>query len=107
MGEYIYASLPGWCARQEAHFVPPSFRDGDKYVGPLDSEEPAGRHAGNVYRACMNWRKLAIEHERNVTPGWPQTPRPDRREPGAVPHNGNRPGGGFNGRGERSLSRAR
>ncbi len=56
VGEYIYASLPGWCAQQEAQLVPSSFYGDGQYVGPLDSEASAGRHAGYVYTAYDRWR---------------------------------------------------
>ena len=50
VGQYIYASLPGWCA-QAAQFIPPSYYGNGQYVGPLDSDEYAGPYAGYVCRA--------------------------------------------------------
>ena len=63
VSEYIYASLPGWCA-QQAPFVPPSYYGDGQYVGPLDSKQYAGPHAGYVYRAYMVGREGSYAADR-------------------------------------------
>jgi hypothetical protein len=45
----IYASLPGWCAKQYQGAVPSSYYANGLYVGPLSSAAYAGPYATAVY----------------------------------------------------------
>jgi hypothetical protein len=82
VGEYIYASLPGWCAQQEARFVPDSYYGDDQYVGPLDSPASAGPNAESACRAWSEWRGFPVAPRRTTrTPEGHQASQPVWREP--------------------------
>ena len=136
VSEYIYASLPGWCA-QIAQYVPPSYYGNGQYVGPLDSEVYAGHYARYVYMAYLHknsyfnkqirdvMRFAVVPLGTNPNPVVPQGNGPGQNRPaprGANPHMVELPfrpvpvttpcntawqGGGFQGSGATQSSRGR
>jgi hypothetical protein len=95
VSEYIYASLPGWCA-QAAQFVPSAYYGEGHYVGPLDSETYAGQYAGPVYIAYFD---KTSRFNRHIIHHWWRTygPAPEAgRNPATLEENDR----GRNGRGQ-------
>ena len=89
ISEYIYASLPGWCA-QAAQYIPSSYYGNGRYVGPLDSAAYAGPYAGDVYNAYSDnasYFNTQIIRGRASLPGVPR-----RTNQNLVVPQGNRPG---------------
>jgi hypothetical protein len=89
ISEYIYASLPGWCA-QAAQYVPSSYYGNGRYVGPLDSAAYAGPYAGDVYNAYSDNASYFNTQIIRGRASLPDVPR--RTNPNSVVPQGNRPG---------------